>query len=494
MIHRRIIRHLGTLEVSQGYGYGEPLTVWPWQKRFIRGAFAPGASESILTVGRGAGKTTLIAGLGVCCLAAPGVAQPNAEILIIASSMEQGSICFRHMLRFLDGSKRFRVQDSKQQMGITSLETGVRVRVLPATPAALHGAAPSLIIGDELAQWPTTKIGRMLTALRTSGGKVPGSRLFLIGTRADDPAHPFEAAIKGADFAAVYSAGKDDPPFRKTTWIKANPSVRHNPILEEAYRSEARKAKRSAELLQQFRSLRLNQPVADTLQAFLCEPEAWEAAEGDAAAKGSCYWGLDLGQTEAGSAIAAYWPATGRLEALTAFGSVPDLRRRGEVDGVERLYVRAQERGELITLGARVVPVWQLLTVALRRFGRPSAIACDRWRLGELRDAMQEAGLYVPIDERGQGFRDGAADVRSFRTALADGKVTPVPSLFLTWAMSESRTITDPAGNSKLAKNVQGGRRQKARDDAAAAAILAVAVGTRRGAAPAASWSYTRLA
>lgn len=494
MLHRRIISHLGTLEVSQGYGYGEPLTVWPWQKRFIRGAFAPGVSESVLTVGRGAGKTTLIAGLGVCCLEAPGVAQPNAEILIIASSLDQGSLCFRHMLRFLWDPSRFRVQDTRQQMGITSLETGVRVRVLAATPAALHGAAPSLIIGDELAQWPGTKIDRMLSALRTSGGKVPGSRLFLIGTRADESLHPFETAIQAADFAAVYSAPKDAPPFRKQTWIKANPSVRHNPVLEEAYRREARKAKRSPELLQQFRALRLNQGVSDTLQAFLCEAEMWEAAEGDAAAKGRCFWGLDLGQTEAGSAVAAYYPATGRLEALTAFGTVPDLAKRGEVDGVGRLYVRAAERGELLTLGARVVPVWQLLTVAARRFGKPSAIACDRWRLGELRDALEQAGLSVPIDERGQGFKDGAADVRAFRSALADGKVTPVPSLFLTWAMSESRTITDPAGNSKLAKNTQGGRRARARDDAAAAAILAVAVGVRRGADPVASWSYTRLA
>ena len=37
----------------------------------------------------------------------------------------------------------------------------------------------------------------------------------------------------------------------------------------------------------------------------------------------------------------------------------------------------------------------------------------------------------------------------------------------------------DPAGNAKLAKNSQGGRRLRAKDDAAAAAVLAVSEGYR---------------
>ena len=61
-------------------------------------------------------------------------------------------------------------------------------------------------------------------------------------------------------------------------------------------------------------------------------------------------------------------------------------------------------------------------------------------------------------------------DVRIFRRACAEGKVTPTPSLLLRSAMSEARTVSDPAGNAKLSKGSQGGRRGRARDDAAAAA------------------------
>ena len=46
--------------------------------------------------------------------------------------------------------------------------------------------------------------------------------------------------------------------------------------------------------------------------------------------------------------------------------------------------------------------------------------------------------------------------------------------------MGEAVTIADPAGNEKLAKSSEGGRRSRARDDAAATAILAVAEGCRR--------------
>ena len=148
--------------------------------------------------------------------------------------------------------------------------------------------------------------------------------------------------------------------------------------------------------------------------------------------------------------------------------------------GVGRLYQECAQRGELVTLGQRASDIPQLLQAALDRFGRPAVVVSDRWREDDLRDALDKAG--VPGAElvvRGMGFKDGGADVRSFRRALAENRVVPVPSLLLRSACAEARTISDPAGNSKLSKSTQGGRRLRARDDAAAAAILAVAAGYR---------------
>ena len=85
----------------------------------------------------------------------------------------------------------------------------------------------------------------------------------------------------------------------------------------------------------------------------------------------------------------------------------------------------------------------------------------------------------MPLITRGMGYQDGGADVREFRTACLDGRVAPRESLLLRSAMAGARVTTDPAGNSKLAKGGEG-RRIRSRDDAAAAAILAVAEGRRR--------------
>ena len=51
---------LQTLTVSQGRRAGEALTVLPWQRKFVAGAFAPGRTTAALSVARGNGKTTLV--------------------------------------------------------------------------------------------------------------------------------------------------------------------------------------------------------------------------------------------------------------------------------------------------------------------------------------------------------------------------------------------------------------------------------------------------
>lgn len=243
---------------------------------------------------------------------------------------------------------------------------------------------------------------------------------------------------------------------------------------------EAAEARRDPALLASFRALRLNLGESDVEVAVLLDAGLWASIEGDADRTGAAVWGIDLGGTAAQSAVACYWPETGALAALAAFGSSPNLAERGVRDGVEGLYVECGRRGELLTLGRRTVPVADLLAEALSRFGRPTVVVADRWREGELRDALEAARIpAADLVVRGQGFRDGGEDVRAFRRACAEGRVTPSPSLLLRAAMAEARTVSDPAGNSKLAKKTEGGRRSRAKDDAAAAAILAVSAGYR---------------
>ena len=489
---QELATYLASLAVSQGRRAGERFAVQPWQARFARGAFRPGVASAALSVSRGNGKTTLLSGIAAACVDGP-LAVPRGEVVIVSGSFEQARIAFEHVSAFMAptleadrelpvSERRWRVWDTAQQARIEDKATGARVRCIGSDPRRAHGLAPTLVLADEPAQWPETTGERMVAALRTAAGKQPSSRFVALGTRPQDSAHWFAKMLAGgADYAQCHAARSGDPPFQRRTWRRANPSLDHLPDLAEAIRLEAAAARRDPVLLASFEALRLNMGTSDTAVAVLLDAGLWASIEGAAEMVGPAVWGVDLGTTAAQSAVACYWPQTGALAALAAFPAEPNLAERGVRDGVAGLYAECHRRGELLTLGRRTVPVDALLAEALSRFGRPAVVAADRWREGELRDALEAArippGAFVL---RGMGFRDGGEDCRLFRRSCAEGRVVPAPSLLLRSAMAEARTVADPAGNHKLSKASEGGRRVRARDDAAAAAILAVAEGARR--------------
>ena len=494
-----LIEHLSGLTVSQGRLTGQPFTVLPWQRRFVRGAFAPGTQSASLSVARGNGKTALLSGIAAATLDGP-LAVPRGETVIVASSFEQARIAFEHVVAFM-GAKladrhRWRVWDTAQQARVEDKLTGARVRCVGSDPRRAHGLAPVLVLADEPAQWPETTGERMVAALRTAAGKQPHSRFVALGTRPADPEHWFSKMLAGgADYGQTHAARPDDPKFHRRTWRKANPSLDHMPDLLAAIRTEAGQAKRDHGLLAGFEALRLNLGTEDAEVSTLLDAGLWRSIEGEVDSSGPAVWGIDLGTSAAQSAVACYAPQTGALACLAAFPAEPSLAERGLRDGCGSLYVECARRGELLTLGRHVVDIEALLRAALDRFGRPARIVADRWREAELRDALDQAGVpLATLEFRGMGYQDGGEDVRGFRRACADGRVTPVPSLLLRSAMAEARTVSDPAGNAKLSKGSQGGRRLRARDDAAAAAILAVAEGTRQPAQPRRRWRYRGMA
>ena len=479
--------YISGLTVTQGAGIGEPFRILPWETRFLRGALAPGVGEAALTVARGAGKSTLVAAIACAYLDGDGTAAPASEITLVATTLKQSRKVFAHVVRFLEASGRmgdFRKQDTVNVCGLQNRRDGRALECLGAHPGGLHGAAPALVLADEVAQWPAARVHAMLAAIRTGLGKVPHSRLIMLGTRAATPGHPFARALETADYCQIHAARPDDPIGWKRTWCRANPSLPYFPDMEAATRLGAKRAKLDPAELASFQALRLNLGVPDVAEALLLPAGTWQAAVGPAVQAGSYILGIDLGTSLAMSAAAGYWPDTGKLDAVGCFGSEPDVRTRGLRDGVGSLYADCEARGELVVAGGRVNSLRDLLEAVWQSWGAPGAIVCDRWREAELRDALKALSWpVVNLVLRGMGYKDGGEDVRTFRRAFLSGEVTPAPNLLLAAAMAEARTVTDPAGNSKLAKG-GAGRREHGRDDAAAAAILAVSLGHRRRGEP----------
>ena len=93
--------YLSGLTITQGRRAGEPFSVLPWQSRFVRGAFrAPGPAA--LTVGRGNGKSALVAAVAAAVVDPDGPLHGNRrEAVAIASSFEQSRIVFEDVLGFL---------------------------------------------------------------------------------------------------------------------------------------------------------------------------------------------------------------------------------------------------------------------------------------------------------------------------------------------------------------------------------------------------------
>lgn len=499
----RVIDGLGRLVITQGAGAGAPMRLLPWQRRFLRGALAPGRHRAALSVARGNGKTTLAAAIAVAALVGP-LARPRGETILVASSFQQARIAFDHARAFLqaaiDGRRAdWRLQDSGNTAAIEFRPTGCRLRAIGSDPRRAHGLAPALVIADEPAQWPPSTSNAMHAALLTGLGKMDGSRLWAIGTLPADEVHWFRRMFDdgAADYCQRHAAAPDADPLKRRTWAAANPSLPIMPALGERIAAEARDAALDPGLLAAFRALRLNLGEHETSRAMLIDADLWKRLEVPATPEpnGPRVFGVDLGGSAAFSAVAAYDPEFGGLEAVAMIGDNPPPLERGMRDGVGRLYQELVEEGSLLLCPGRTVPPARLLEHALARWGRPAALAADRYREGEMRDALNKAHFpQTAFELRGQGWRDGGEDVRYFRRAAASDRIAPLRSRLIRNAMCEAVTISDPAGNHKLAKGAEGGRRSRARDDVAAAAVLAVSLGQRRGVTTATRQIYRGLA
>ena len=480
------------LTISQGRHTGEKFTLLPWERRYLRGAFKPGVMDAALSLARGGGKTTFTAAIAAATVDVGGpLVQPRASNVVVASSFLQAKIAFDHVIAFMQptlakygrGPKgRYRINNTVNSAMILDVITGASLKCIGSDAQRMMGNAPALVLADELAFWPAGNVDSMISALETSRGKIPDSRVLYLGTRAASGTHPFEKMLLpgGCDYRQVHAADPSDNPFSIRSWRKANPGLDHLPDLREAIRKESARAAKDGEKLASFRALRLNLGVSDIRESWLMDPDTWADIErADTPRIGKYFLGIDLGENASMSCAAAYFPESGALHAIGVFPEQPPLLERGHSDGVGELYVRAAERGELYQAGELVSDPRELLRLSLELWGRPAKIVCDTWRRAKLKEILGNTEFPpTPIEVRRHGFLDGSEDIHEFRDAALDGHLFPFPSLLLRSAVAEARTIMDAAGNTKITKS-GAGRRRSARDDAICAAIICVAVGRR---------------
>ena len=185
-------------------------------------------------------------------------------------------------------------------------------------------------------------------------------------------------------------------------------------------------------------------------------------------AKGPWYGGIDLGGSWSLSALAAYWPQSGRLECKYLVPEIPDLMARGRRDGDVNRYLSAASTGRLLVFGKRHPAVSELLSAA-DSWGDPVAVGVDRYRRAEAIDLR--SGWPWRWRGTGAGARaDGSSDVRAFQRAVRRREIAIDPEdALMIGAVAASELRHDGAGNPALAKH-----QATSRIDPLSAAVIAV--------------------
>lgn len=476
-----------TLIVPPGHPTsGQPMELPQFGVDFIRDALAH--RESLLCMARKNAKSAIIAVLLLGFLDGPvkrkgwraGVASVNKEKAgELKTQMEQIAIA-SGLIRGVP-EDRIRFMRSPAPGRVISRYTGGTVDILSADKSSGHASGFDLAIVDELGLLGEND-RPLVNGLRSSVSARDG-RFLSLSIRGDAPFTQEMIDRKDAPSVAVhlYSAPEDCELDDRSAWYAANPglgSIKSLSYMEdESLRVLAVPPDQSS-----FRAFDLNQPL-DPSREMICSVNQWSrcvvAEDALPDPVGPVVVGLDLGGSASMTAGVLWWTRTGRVECYGAFPDIPNLRIRGQADGVGERYLQMEDAGELVTYPGEVTPVEEFLGfIVSKARGCPiTFLGADRYRKAEAMKALRLAKVYTNVVWRGQGASptaDGSADVRAFQRSVLNRTFRVRRSLLMESAISESAIARDKLGNPALDKS-----RARGRIDVLSAGVIAAGIASR---------------
>ena len=473
------------------------LDLRPFQRKFLRAATARAIDTAALSLPRGNGKSALAGDL-LCRVLDPEdpLFRPGTESVLCGASIEQARIVFRFARAELEQRGGYRFLDSHTRIGIVHKATNTRLRVIGSNGKTAMGLVGCpWAICDEPGAWETVGGELLHDAIQTAQGK-PGSPLkaVYIGTLAPARAGWWHDMVSDGTRGSVHVQALQGDPERWDSWHeirRCNPLTAVSPAFRRKLIEERDAARADTRLRARFLSYRLNVPTGDE-SSMLLTVDDWAAVcrRQVPEREGRPILGVDLGGGRAWSAAVACW-RNGRIEAVAVAPGVPDLAEQEKRDRVPSgTYRRLAEVGALtIAEGLRVPPPALLLSTAREAWGAVEGIVCDRFRLGELRDAANG----TPISPRVSRWSEAAADIRALRKMAKDGPLACADSsrLLVAASLSAAMVKNDDQGSVRLVKR---GTNNTARDDVAAALTLAAGAFVRASAMPRRGWRYRGMA
>lgn len=476
-VAERVLAFLRSLPIVSGLRAGGKMELLAFQEEFVRGVYEPtdDAGKRLvrlagLSVGRGNGKSALLAGLSLAHLLGP-MQEPYGECYAAALDREQAGVLYRMTRAYIEAvpwmAQRVNIKDWHKE--IIDEPTNSLWRALTSDARKAHGLAPSFWVADEVAQW---KSRELWDNLKTGMAKRHNALGLTISTQARDDFH-FWSQILDAEpspsfYVQLHTAPADCKLDDRAAWAMANPALGEF-LNEDEFADSAAMAKRSSSFEPAFRLLNLNQRIDG--EARFINPVDWEAnatSFDPAELEGErCYGGLDLSSTRDLTALALWFPDAGKL---LVWHFVPEETMRERVERDRVPYDQWAEAGWIETTVGRAT---DRLAIArrladIRQSYDLIGIAFDRWRFEDLQKLLTDEGIELPLSEFVPGFRSYAAAVDTFERAVLDGRMQHNGSPILKWQAGNVVVKPDPAGNRKPMKD-----RSFDRIDGIVAAIMA---------------------
>ena len=303
-----------------------------FQKRFIKGAFAPGIDTAVMSLPRGNGKSFLGGDILADCLT-PGnpMHQAGKEYLLLAASLEQARITYGFIRDKLEATGEYRWLDSATRVGITHKSTNTRLRVLSSKAKSAFGIVGCpVLIGDEPGAWETIGGTLMSDAIFTAMGK-PGSalRAIFIGTLAPSTSGWWHELVGAGSNRTTYVQRLIGDPERWDKWAeirRCNPLTAISSTFRAKLLEERDAARRDTRLKSRFMSYRMNAPTGDESTMLLTVQDFEDMAKRpvpDRAGEPIC--AVDLGGSRAWSCSTCDLPLMEESSARAVAPGIPNL-------------------------------------------------------------------------------------------------------------------------------------------------------------------------
>lgn len=463
----------------------------PFAERLVRRLYGDTDEEgrrrvrtAFVMVPRGARKTSIGAALALLHTVGP-ERVPGGQVVLAAHDRGQARIAFEEALSIVDADRRLRavtrVRDAIHRIEHTS--SRAVLQAISSEAGGQHGRTPAFALVDELHAWRSPHLWHVL---RTGLVKTPGSLLVVITTAgigqeniaADIHAYARKVQLGEVEdpgfLPAIWSAPADADWRDEALWHAVNPGLAHGFPDLEGLRQLAREAEERPAQRDAFRQLHLNTWLDHSAAPFV-DMAVWDEGAKPVDLKRHerertpCFIGVDLSSTSDLTAIVAAFPDEEGGFDLAAWHFCPaeNLRRRGEVDGVE--YPRWAADGWLEPTAGNVVDL-RVIEGWIRDL-------CDRFNVMEIAfdphmgrvtmANLAEDGL--PAVGMRQGWVTMAPAIAAFERAILGRKLRHGGNPLLRWCVANVAVETDKSGNKSFHKG-----RSRDRIDGAVAAAMAV--------------------